>query len=162
MLKRKQKKSNDCAKEIIMSDSVVTANETRGWHRGRTVHFTSSTDQDHIAFNNDHVKHDMNDGPNEIEKIEEETKRIESTDSETTPFIAVETAEVTGEEHIDRGTVNDDADNVETTKEVGGRHRGRLVLRTVNEDEDCIVFHSDLVEHDTDDGMDENKIKRNS
>ena len=51
-------------------------------------------DDDHIAFNNDHVKHDTNDDPNENEK----------------------TAEVTGEEHLDRGTVNDDADNVETTK----------------------------------------------
>ena len=62
-------------------------------------------------------------------------KRIESTDSETTPFIAVEIAEVTGEEHPDRSTMNDDADNVETTNEAGGRHRGRLVLRTVNEEE---------------------------
>ena len=27
----------------------------------------------------------------------------------------------------------------------------------MNEDEDFIVFHNDLVEHDTDDGMDEKK-----
>ena len=46
-----------------MSDSVVTANEAGGWHRGRPVLFTASEDEDHIAFNNDHVKHDMNDGP---------------------------------------------------------------------------------------------------
>ena len=149
-----------------MSDSVVTENETGGWHRGRTELFTASEDEDHIAFHNDHFKHDMYDGPNENEKIDEETKRIESTDSETTPFIAVETAEVTGEEHPERSTMNDDADNVETTNEAGGRHRGRPVLRTVNEDEDFIVFHNDLVEHDKDDGMDENKkkssgIKRN-
>ena len=44
---------------------------------------------------NDHVKHDMNDDPHENEK----------------------TAEVTGEEHLDRGTVKDDADN---EKLVGG------------------------------------------
>ena len=107
-------------KGIIMSDSVVTANDTGGWHRGRTVLFTASEDEDHIAFHNDHFKHDMYEGPNENEKIEEETKRIESTGSETTPFIAVETAEVTGEEHPDRSTVNDDADNVETTKKLVG------------------------------------------
>ena len=53
----------------IMSDSVVTANETGGWH-----------------------------DPNENEN----------------------SAEVTGEEHLDRGTVNDDADNVETAN---GRRR---------------------------------------
>ena len=105
----------------IMSDSVLTG----GWHRGRLVLFTASEDEDHIAFNNDHVKHDMNDGPNENEKTEAESKRIiEITYAETTPFVAVETAEVTGEERPDRGTVNDDADNVETAKEAGGRHRG--------------------------------------
>ena len=104
----------------------------------------------------------MYDGPNENEKIDEETKRNESTDSETTPLIAVETAEVTGEEHPERSTMNDDADNEETTNEAGGRHRGRLVFRTVNEDEDFIAIHNDLVEHDKDDGMGKNqKIKRN-
>ena len=46
-----------------------------------------------------------------------------------------------------------DADNVETAKEAGGRHRGRLVLRTVNEEDDFTDFHNDLVEHNTDDGM---------
>ena len=119
----------------IMSDSVVTANETGGWHRGRTILSTASEDEDHIAFNNDHIKHDMNDDPKENEK----------------------SAEVTGEEHLDQGTVNDDADNVETAKEVGGRRRGRPVLRTVNEEDDFTVFHNDHVEHNTDDGMDENK-----
>ena len=119
----------------ILSDCVVTANETGGWHRGRTILSTASEDEDHIAFNNDHVKHDMNDDPNENEK----------------------STEVTGGEHLDRGTVNDDADNVETAKEVGVRRRGRLVLRTVNEEDDFTVFHNDLVEHNTDDGMEENK-----
>ena len=47
--------------------------------------------------------------------------------------------------------------NVETAKEVGGRRRGRLVLRTVIEEDDFTMFHSDLVEHNTDDGMDEIK-----
>ena len=114
-----------------MSNSVVTANETDGWHRGRTMLSTASEDEDHIAFNNDYVKHHMNDDPNENEK----------------------SAEVTGEEHLERGTVNDDADNVETAKEVGGRRRGRLVLGTVKEEEDFTVFHNDLVEHNADDGM---------
>ena len=75
------------------------------------------------------------------------------------PFVAVEIAEVTGEEHPERSTMNDDADNEETTNEAGGRHRGRSVLRTVGEDEDFIAIHNDLVEHDKDDGVEE-KIKR--
>ena len=115
----------------VMSDSVVTANETGGWHRVRSILSTASEDEDHIAFNNDHIKHNMN----ENEK----------------------SAGVTGEEHLDRDTVNDDADNVETAKEVGGRRRGRLVLRNVNEENDVTVFHNDLVEHNTDDGMEEQK-----
>ena len=73
----------------VMSDSVVTTNETGGWHRGRTILSTASEDEDHIAFNNNHVKHDMNDDPNENEK----------------------SAEVTGEEHFDRCTVNDVVQN---------------------------------------------------
>ena len=97
----------------IMSDSVVTANGPGGWHhRGRLVLFTASEDEDHTAFNNDHVKHDMNDGPNENEKTEAESKRIESTYSETTPFVAVETAGETGEEHSDRSTANVEADRI--------------------------------------------------
>ena len=135
--------------EIILSDSVVTEIETGGWHRGRTELFTASEDKDHIAFHNDHFKHD------------EETKRIESTDSESTPFVAVETAEATGDEHLERSTMKEDADNMETTNEAGGR-RGRPVLHTVNEDEDFIVLHNDFVEHDKDDGMEgSEKIKRN-
>ena len=68
---------------------------------------------------------------------------------------------MTGEEHPDRATVNDDADNVETAKETGGRHRGRPVLRTVSED-DGIVLHNDLVAHDTDDGLDDKKNQAES
>ena len=64
---------------------------------------------------------------------------------------------MTGEEHPERSTMNDDAGNKETTNEVGGRHRGHPVLRAVNEDEDFIAIHNDLVEHDQDVGMDENK-----
>ena len=80
----------------------------------------------------------------------------------TTPFIAVETAEVTGEEHPDRSTMNDDAGNEETSNETGERHRGRSVLRAANEDEDFIAIHNDLVGHDQDDGMEESKkIMRN-
>ena len=120
-----------------MSDSVVTANEIGGCHRGRTLLSTASEDEDHIEFNNDYVNYDMNDGLNENEK----------------------SGEVTGEEHLDRGTVNDDADKVETAKEVGGRRRGRLVFRTVNDEDDFTVFHNDLVEHNTDDGMEENQAQ---
>ena len=140
-----------------MSDSVVTENEIGGWHCGRTELFTASEDKDHIAVLNDHLKRDVYDGPNENEKIDEETKRIESTDSETTPFITAETAEVTGEEHLERSTMNDVVGIEETTNETGERQCGRLVLRTVNEDEDFIAIRNDLVEHEKDEGMDENK-----
>ena len=58
--------------------------------------------------------------------------------------------------------MNDDADDLETSNEAGERHRGGLVIRIVNEDEDFIAIHNDLVEHDKDDGMEEiSKIKRN-
>ena len=60
--------------------------------------FTASEDEDHIAFNDDHVKHDMNDGPNENVKKEAESERIGSMYSETTPFVVVETTVETGEE----------------------------------------------------------------
>ena len=49
-----------------MNDSVVTANEAGGWHRGRLR--TMSEDDDFIVFHNDHVEHDMNDGLDENEK----------------------------------------------------------------------------------------------
>ena len=97
----------------MMNDSVVTANEAGGWHRGRIVLFTASEDEDHIAFHTDHFKHDMYDGPNEHGKIEEEPKRIESTSTETAPFVAVETAGETGDEHSDRSTANFEADRIE-------------------------------------------------
>ena len=101
----KTEEAERMCKGNIMSDSVVTANETGGWHRGRTKLSTSSEDEDHIAFN----------------------------------------------------AVNDDADNVETAKVVGGRRRGRPVLRRVTEEDDFTVFHNDLVKHNTDDGMEQNK-----
>ena len=53
--------------------------------------------------------------------------------------------------------MNDDAGNEERSNETGERHRGRSVLRTVNEDEDFIAIHNDLVGHDKDDGMEEDK-----
>ena len=78
------------------------------------------------------------------------------------PLIAAENSDVTGEEHLERSTMNDDAVNEETSNETGERHRGRSVLRTVNEDEDFIAIHNYLVGHDKDDGMEENKkFKRN-
>ena len=53
-------------------------------------------------------------------------------------------------------------DSVETANEAGGRHRERPVLRPVSEDEVHIVFPNDHVEHDMNDGLDENeKMKRN-
>ena len=55
--------------------------------------------------------------------------------------------------------MNDDADNVETAREAGGRHRGRPVLRTVNEEDDFTKFHIDHVEHNTIDGMERNQAQ---
>ena len=52
--------------------------------------------------------------------------------------------------------MNDDADNVETAREAGGRHRGRSVLRIVNEEDDSTKFHNDHVENNTVDGMERN------
>ena len=91
------------------------------------------------------------------EKVERMCKGITTsdsvvTDSKTTPLIAAENAEVTGEEHLERSTMNDDAGNEETSNETGERHRGRSVLRNVNEDEDFIAIHND--------GMEENKKSR--
>ena len=48
------------------SDSVVTANENDGWHRGRAILSAASEDEEHIEFNNDHVKHDMNEDPKKV------------------------------------------------------------------------------------------------
>ena len=99
--KAKAEEDERMCKGNIMSDSVVTANETDGWHRGRAIVSAPSEDEDHIEFNNDHVKHDMNEDPKESENSADAT--------------------------------NDDADNVETEKEAGGRHRGSLVLRPHSE-----------------------------
>ena len=107
----KAEKDERMCKGNIKSDSVVTANENDGWHRGRAFLSAANDDEEHIEFNNDHVKHDMTEDPKESEN----------------------SADAAGEEHLDRDTVNDDADNVETAREAGGRHRGRPVLRIVNE-----------------------------
>ena len=124
----------------IKSDNVVAANENDGWHRGRAILSAANEDEEHIEFNNDHVKHDMNEDPEESEN----------------------SADAVGEEHLDRDTVNDDADNVETAREAGGRHRGRLVLRIVNEEDDFTNFYNDHVENKTVDGMERNQAQSRS
>ena len=63
------------------------------------------------------------------------------------------------EEHLNRDTANDDADNVETAREAGGRSRGRPVLRTVIEEDDVTKFHNDNVENNTVDGMERNQAQ---
>ena len=75
MLKAKTEEVERMCTGNIMSDSVVMAKEAGGWHRGRPVLRTDSEDKDHIAFNNDHVEHDKNDGPNENEKNRSGIKR---------------------------------------------------------------------------------------
>ena len=94
-------------------------------------------DEEHIESNNDHVKRGMN----------EDTKKSENS------------ADAAGEEHLDRDTVNDDADNVETAREAGERHRGRPVLRTVNEKDNFTKFHNDHFENNTVDGMERNQAQ---
>ena len=67
-------------------------------------------------------------------------------------------ADAAGEEHLDRDTVNDDADNVETAREaVGGIVD--VVLRIVNEEDDSTKFHNDHVENKTVDGMERNQAQ---
>ena len=68
----------------MMNDSVVTANEPGGRHPGHPVLRTVSEDEEYIAFHNDHVEHDLNDGRDENEKTEAETEGIEGTSTETT------------------------------------------------------------------------------
>ena len=57
-----------------------------------------------------------------MRKTEAESKGIESTYTETTPYVAVETAGVTGEEHSDRSTVSEEADHT-----VGDDHHARCI-----------------------------------
>ena len=109
----------------LISDSENTTNENDGWHPRRVKLSAASEDEVHIASNNDHVKHDMHDNPAESEN----------------------TTKVTDEEQLDWETMMDDTDNMETIKEADGRHRGRLVFRKVNEEDDFSEFHNDLIEH---------------
>ena len=80
MLKRKQKFEKMC-KGHMKSDSVVTANENDGWHRGRATLSAANEDEEHIAFNNDHVKHDMN----------EDTKKVRTQQMREVKNILIET-----------------------------------------------------------------------
>ena len=70
-----------------MNDSVEMANEAGGRHRG--LHNLNEK-AGHIVFHTEHVEHDMNDGPDGNEKKEAESKEIESTSTETAPYVAVE------------------------------------------------------------------------
>ena len=92
-----------------------------------------SEDEDHIAFNNDHVEHGMNDGLDENEKTEAESKGMENTSTETTPYVAVETAGETGDErcivggvtithgaHIDMSEGKEDGEDGEEAGETTG------------------------------------------
>ena len=93
-----------------MNDSVVTANKAGGWQRGRLVFRTVNEDEDLIVFHNDHVELNMNDCLDEAE-----SKGIERTSTQTTPYVTVETAGETGEEHSDRSTENEEADRMVIT-----------------------------------------------
>ena len=118
----------------MINNSVETANEAGGRHRGRPGLHTVNEEVDHIVFHNDHVEHDVNDGTDDItyangeqidivtenEKTEAEAEGIESTSTDTTLNVSVGTAGVTGEEHSDRSTVNEESGCF-----VGGDHHAR-------------------------------------
>ena len=55
--------------------------------------------------------------------------------------------------------MNDDAGIVETAREAGGRHLGRLVLHMVKEEDGFTKFHNDHVENNTVDGMERNRAQ---
>ena len=103
-------------------------------------------EENHNVFHTDHVEHDMNDGTEERtkqmhnstnsngdqidtvignEKTEAEAEGIESTSKETTLNVAVETAGVTGEEHSDRSTVNEESHHT-----VSHDHHARCALQS--------------------------------
>ena len=65
----------------MKSDSVVTANENDGWHRGGPILPAAKEDEEHIKFNNDHVKHDMN----------EDTRKSENQQMRQVKNILIET-----------------------------------------------------------------------
>ena len=65
----------------MKSDSVVTANENDGWHRGRAILSVVSEDEEHIEVSNDHVEHDMN----------EDTKKVRTQQMRQVKNILIET-----------------------------------------------------------------------
>ena len=94
-----------------MNDSVVTANEAGGRHLGHPILRTVSEDEEYIAFHNDHVEHDLNDGRDENEKTEAEAEGIEGTSTETTLNVAAvneESGHIVGDEHHARCAHSDD------------------------------------------------------
>ena len=136
MLKRKQKKTKDCAKE--------TWRATVWWQRMK-----------------------MMDGIVDVPLSPLQTK-TKSTLNSTTIMSSMtwtktqkseNSADAAGEEHLDRDTVNDDAVIVETAREVGRRHRGRLVLRIVKEEDDFTKFHNDHVHNNMVDGLERNQAQ---
>ena len=155
MLKRKQKKSEECGS--MMNNSVETANEAGGIHRGRPGLHTVKEEVDHIVFHNDHVEYDMNYGTDEgtrtmrnitcangeqidivteNEKTEAVVEGIESTSTESTLKVAVGTEGVTGEEHSDHSTVNEESGCI-----VGGDYHARCA-RPVDEAGSIVLYVS--------------------
>ena len=62
-------------------DKVVTANENDGWHREGAILSAANEGEQHIKFNNDHVKHDMN----------EDTKKVRTQQMRQVKNILIET-----------------------------------------------------------------------
>ena len=92
--------------------------EAGGRHRGRPVLRTGNEEDDFTAFHNDLVEHNTDDG---MERNQAQSRRSESSSTETTSAVAVATARMSGEEHSDRNTAKVEADRIQ-----GDDHHARF------------------------------------
>ena len=102
--------------------------------RTKTMHNTTSVngEQTEIVIEN--------------ENAEAEAEGVESTSTETTPYVAVETAGVTGQEHSDQSTVNEESDHI-----VGEEHHARCVHSDEEAGSIVLLVSRDLNEKEEDD-----------
>ena len=78
------------------ADIVETAREAGGMHRGRPVLLTVKEEDDFTKFHNDHVENNTVDG---MERNQAQSRRSESSSTETTSIVAVVIARESGDEH---------------------------------------------------------------
>ena len=97
---------------------VETAREAGGEHRGRPVLRIVKEEDDFTKFHTDHVENNTVDG---MERNQAQSRRSESSSTETMSDVAVKTARMPGEEHSDRNTAK-----VETDRFQGDGHHARF------------------------------------